>query len=62
MKQSKPISFDEPTITPGDPWLEVGYFNVVGSTAGSTRMSLSDLIEWLENNPGYLIHTLRDIS
>jgi len=62
MKQRKPISFDEPTMIPGDPWVEVRYLDIPGIAAGSTRMNLSDLIEWLTDNPGYVIARIEDIS
>lgn len=58
----KSINFDEPTIIPGDPWIEVKYFDVPGAVAGSIRMSLSDLIEWLDSNPGTLVSQIQDIS
>ena len=63
MKQRKGLTgFDEPTVIPGDPWIEVRYFDVPGGYAGSVRMNLSDLIEWLGDNPGYVIHKMENIS
>jgi hypothetical protein len=51
--------FAPPSIP--DAWIQVRYFDVPGEKVGSTRMSMSDLIKWLENNPGTLICGLEEV-
>jgi len=44
-----------------DKWMQVDYLCVMGG-AGSTRMMLSAVPEWLTNNPGYMIIRLTDLG
>lgn len=57
----KPVSFDEPTMIEGDPWIEVTYLDPSKSKC-VTRMSLSDLLTWFEDNEGCMIIKMEDIS
>jgi hypothetical protein len=58
----RPITIEDPMMTKGDVPLIVKYYEPTEESLSTIELNLSELVEWLANNEGYLIASLEDIS
>ena len=43
-------------------YVDVSYFDAINGGSGQIRMKMEDVIQWLKDNPGYLIRVIKDVT